>query len=67
MTLSSTSYKTLLRGLKTRIQQSQTRAALAVSKELLHLYWLTGRDIAIKQKQEGWGNAVIEQIAKDLS
>lgn len=43
------------------------RAALAVSKELLHLYWLTGRDIAIKQKQEGWGNTVIEQIAKDLS
>lgn len=59
-------YQTLLTTLRTRIQQAQTRAALAVSKELLHLYWLTGRDIVIKQEQEGWGGSVIEQLAKDL-
>jgi len=61
------SYKALLHTLKARIQQAQTRAALAVSKELLHVYWLTGRDITVKQEQEGWGRSVIEQLAKDLA
>ncbi len=67
MTLSTTTYKTLLKTIKARIQQAQTRAALAVSKELLHVYWLTGRDIALKQEQEGWGSAVIKQLAQDLA
>lgn len=67
MTLATASYKALLKTLKNRIQQAQTRAALAVSKEVLHTYWLTGRDITHKQAQEGWGNAVIEQLAHDLA
>ncbi len=67
MTLSTDSYKALLNILKIRIQRAQTRAALAVSKELLHVYWLTGRDIFLKQEQEGWGSAVIKQLAQDLS
>ena len=57
-------YQTLLTTLRTRIQQAQTRAALAVSKDFLHLYWLTGRDIVIKQEQEGWGGSVIETTGK---
>jgi len=66
MTALTPSYKLLLATLKNRIQQARTRAALAVSKELLHLYWLIGRDIVLQQEQEGWGKAAVEQIAHDL-
>ena len=38
-------YPAFLQGLKERIRQAQTRAALAVSRELLRLYWQIGRDL----------------------
>jgi predicted nuclease of restriction endonuclease-like (RecB) superfamily len=44
----------------------QTRAAFAVNRELLHLYWEMGRDIVLRQEREGWGTAVIERLALDL-
>ena len=65
--LSTPLYTELLSTLKARIQNARTRAALAVSKELLHIYWLTGRDIALRQDQEGWGSGTIKQLAKDLA
>jgi predicted nuclease of restriction endonuclease-like (RecB) superfamily len=42
------------------------RAHLAVSRELILLYWSIGRDIVIRQKSEGWGKAVIEKLAADI-
>lgn len=38
-------YEAFLRDLKERIQQAQVRAALAVNRELVLLYWRIGRDI----------------------
>jgi hypothetical protein len=38
-------YPTFLQSLKARIRQAQTRAALAVSRELMGLYWQIGRDL----------------------
>jgi predicted nuclease of restriction endonuclease-like (RecB) superfamily len=32
----------------------------------LTLYWNIGKSILQKQKQEGWGKQVIEQLSKDL-
>lgn len=59
-------YQIFIADLKTRIEQSQTKAALAVSRELLELYWQIGKEIVSAQKQYNWGDKVLEQIAKDL-
>ncbi len=40
---------------------------LSVSQELLHLYWLIGRDIVLRQGREGWGRSVIDRLSKDLA
>ena len=52
--------------LKERIGSAQLRAALAVTRELVLLYWQIGRDILGRQKHEGWGTKVIDRLAGDL-
>jgi predicted nuclease of restriction endonuclease-like (RecB) superfamily len=59
-------YAALLRDLKERIQQAQVRAALAVNRELVLLYWQIGREILTRQEQAGWGARVIDRLAADL-
>jgi len=59
-------YPALLTDIKQRIRQAQTRAILAVNRELLALYWDIGCLIDGRQKQEGWGAGVIPRLAKDL-
>lgn len=59
-------YAAFLQTLKERIRTAQVRAALAVNKELVLLYWQIGRDILSRQEQEGWGAKVIDTLAKDL-
>lgn len=59
-------FSRLLKEVKTRIQQSQVRAILAVNAELVRLYWDIGRMIGRRQKQEGWGAAVIPRLAREL-
>ena len=56
----------LLKEIKNRIQQAQTRAMLAVNAELVQLYWDIGRIIADRQQQEGWGAAVIPRLSREL-
>ncbi|NEU77234.1 DUF1016 domain-containing protein [Hassallia byssoidea VB512170] len=56
---------TFERELKTRISHAQIRAAVAVNKELVLLYWQIGRDI-LQRQQQGWGAKVINRIATDL-
>lgn len=59
-------YADWLAELKTRIHSAQQRAALAVNRELVLLYWQIGRDILARQAREGWGAKVIERLAHDL-
>lgn len=59
-------YSQFLQALKERIRTSQVKAALAVNKELVLLYWQIGKDILDRQEQEGWGAKVITTLAKDL-
>ena len=59
-------YTALLKDIKERVRTAQVRAALAVNRELILLYWSIGRDILDRQKVEGWGTKVIERLAKDL-
>jgi predicted nuclease of restriction endonuclease-like (RecB) superfamily len=59
-------YDEFLRDLKERIRTAQIKAALAVNRELVLLYWQIGCQILARQKSEGWGAKVVEQLAKDL-
>ena len=59
-------YADWLAELKTRIHVAQQRAALAVNRELVLLYWQIGRDILARQANQGWGAKVIDRLAHDL-
>jgi predicted nuclease of restriction endonuclease-like (RecB) superfamily len=59
-------YADWLGDLKARIHSAQLRATLAVNRELVLLYWQIGRDILLRQAQQGWGAKVIERLAHDL-
>lgn len=59
-------YRELLEELSGRIAHSQTRAALAISRELVLLYWSIGAEILLRQRTEGWGAKVIDRLGHDL-
>ena len=59
-------YADWLTTLKNRIYQAQQRSTLAVNHELILLYWQIGKDILARQREQGWGAKVIEQLAHDL-
>ena len=59
-------YTDFIGNLKARIQQTQVRAALAVSRELIGLYREIGRDLEQAITARNWGAKVIDQVAKDL-
>ena len=59
-------YAELLKEIKDRIGQAQTRAILTVNAELVRLYWDIGQLIDNRQRREGWGAAVIPRLAREL-
>ncbi|MFZ2853703.1 MAG: PDDEXK nuclease domain-containing protein [Rhodocyclaceae bacterium] len=59
-------YADWLAELRNRIHTAQQRAALAVNRELVLLYWQIGCDILTRQAEQGWGAKVIERLAHDL-
>lgn len=59
-------YDAVLRDLKERVRNAQLKAAVAVNRELLALYWYIGKSIVERQRTEGWGAAVIDRLGKDL-
>ena len=61
-----TDYPGFLNDLKDRIRSARVKAALAVNRELVLLYWSIGRDILQRQQEHGWGAKVIEQLSTDL-
>lgn len=59
-------YASFLEQLKNKVHQAQTKAAVAVNKELIQLYWDIGQAIVEKQEQEGWKTQIIEKLCADL-
>ena len=59
-------YAGLLAEVKERVRAARYAALKAVNKELVGLYWDIGRMIAERQKVEGWGKSVVQQLAADL-
>ena len=60
------SYPVLLEDIKSRIHSARIKAALAINRELIELYWEVGKCITSRQKKEGWGKSVVERLAIDL-
>lgn len=60
------SYDNWLGELKHRIHSAQQRAAIAVNRELVLLYWQIGQDILQRQTEQGWGAKVIDRLSHDL-
>ena len=59
-------YSRLLVEIKERIRSAQYEALKAVNKELVGLYWDIGQMIVERQANDGWGKAVVEQLAADI-
>lgn len=60
-------YNLFFAQVKEQIRGSQAKAALSVNSTLIHLYWRLGELIVEKQKENSWGNRVIEQLSHDLA
>jgi predicted nuclease of restriction endonuclease-like (RecB) superfamily len=60
-------YKKWIIELKDKIRTTQIKAAMAVNRGLLSLYWELGKEICEKQEKANWGEGLIDQLAKDLS
>lgn len=60
------SYADLLADIKQRIRTAQVRTAMAGNASLLALYWEIGSVLAERQKEAGWGAAVLPRLATDL-
>jgi len=59
-------YPAFVAALKERILHARILAAREVNRELILLYWDIGHGIVEKQQTAGWGDAVVEMLAKDL-
>ena len=60
-------YSSWISELKSIIQSSQIKAALAVNSEMILLYFNIGKDISILSENAQYGDKIIEQVALDLS
>jgi hypothetical protein len=59
-------YPAFLAALKERVLRARVTAARAVNQELVLLYWDIGRGIVGKQESLGWGDGIVETLARDL-
>ncbi|PRY87081.1 DUF1016 N-terminal domain-containing protein [Mongoliibacter ruber] len=59
-------YSIFLGEIKSHILQSRYKAAAAVNRELILLYFQIGTQPSQKIKQAKWGSRVIQQLAEDL-
>ncbi|MFA5331755.1 MAG: DUF1016 N-terminal domain-containing protein [Methanoregula sp.] len=59
-------YTSFIGELKDRIRAAQIKAVLSANRELITLYWSTGRDVFNKQKNDGWGSKIVNRLASDL-
>jgi len=67
MTIEPTdSYQEVLKAIKERVRQAQYQALKAVNTELIAAYWDLGRLIVENQERYGWGEGIVDRLAKDL-
>lgn len=66
MDINSTDYLVFLAQIKLQIRQAQIKLARSATGIVSDLYWSMGQKIVEKQKEQGWGESIVEQISRDL-
>ncbi|MBM4086028.1 MAG: DUF1016 domain-containing protein [Planctomycetes bacterium] len=59
-------YQQTLKTISARIEQSRHETLRTVNRTLVDLYWFIGRIVTERQERSGWGDAVVERLARDL-
>jgi predicted nuclease of restriction endonuclease-like (RecB) superfamily len=59
-------YGTFIKEIKDLIYRRQYEAMSRVNSELIQLYWEIGGEIDRQQREQGWGQSVVEVLAKEL-
>ena len=62
----TTDYRRFIEDLKVRVTSARISAARHVNRDMILLYWDIGQAIVEKQKALGWGDSVVEAVARDL-
>ncbi|MEZ4684919.1 MAG: DUF1016 N-terminal domain-containing protein [Bacteroidia bacterium] len=60
------SYQNFLGEIKETIRSAQLGAMISLNQMLIGLNWKIGKLLLQRQKQNGWGSKVLDQLAKDL-
>jgi len=59
-------YERFIEALKSRVAAARLSVARAVNRDMILLYWDIGQAIMEKQEGLGWGDSVVEMVARDL-
>ncbi|MDR2560720.1 MAG: DUF1016 N-terminal domain-containing protein [Holophagales bacterium] len=59
-------YSQFIKEVKDLVYRRQYEALKRVNTELIQLYWEIGGEIARKQREDGWGNSIVEILSKEL-
>jgi predicted nuclease of restriction endonuclease-like (RecB) superfamily len=59
-------YRKFIDDIKSRIRAARVKASLSVNAELIHLYLDIGQSVVERQKKDGWGASIIEQMSRDI-
>jgi len=59
-------YAKVLQVLKDRVRAAHARAATIANAELIALYLYIGKTVSKQATSAGWGDQVVERLAKDL-
>lgn len=66
ITIDNSEYQRWLHHLCDEIDRQRLKAVMQVNAATLQHYWWLGNDIIQKQKEQGWGAKVIDQLSADL-
>ena len=64
--IQSDDYRPWIVSIKKRVQASQIKAAIAVNRGMLEMYWFLGEQIIEKQESANWGDGFLNQMSEDL-
>jgi predicted nuclease of restriction endonuclease-like (RecB) superfamily len=64
--VTSPEYRQFISELKARVLSARISVGRAANRDIILLYWDIGRGIVEKQERLGWGNSVVEMVARDL-
>lgn len=60
------SYTEWLKAIKQKVQTAKERIIRTANAELLSFYWQLGKEIALKLKENNWGEKTIDKLSVDL-